>query len=294
MRVNFNKLTNPSQVGKIMRDYQFRFKKRFGQNFLVDHNILEKIVESSKLHPDQYVIEIGTGLGTLTRELAARAKKVISFEIDRDLIAILKEIKIADNVDLVEADALKADWSQILKESGWRGEQISLVANLPYYLTSPLIMKALEAELEFDSIVVMVQKEVAERIKADPGTKDYGVLSLAVRYYADVEIVTDAPRKVFMPAPTVDSQVIKLVPHKTRPEVDHEQLFTVIRAAFNQRRKTLKNNLKGLCKQRGLSSEQLESIFIKLNLRPDVRGETLSLKTFISLTKNLINSTERS
>lgn len=291
--MEFNKLTNPSQVSKIIKEYQFRFKKRFGQNFLVDKNILDKIIASSRLQPDQYVIEIGTGLGTLTWELGKRTRKVISFEIDRDLIAILKENGIADNVELIEADALKADWFQILKDAGWQGERLSLVANLPYYLTSPLIMKALEVDLEFDLIVVMVQKEVANRIKAKPGTKDYGVLTLAVQYYATPEVVIDAPRSTFMPAPTVDSQVIKLVPHKTPAEVDHDQLFTIIRAAFNQRRKTLKNNLKAICKENDISSDQLEDIFNKLDIHPNARGETLSLTKYIELTKKLIGATER-
>lgn len=291
--MDLNKLTNPGQVSKIIKEYQFRFKKRFGQNFLIDKNILKKIVTSSKLRSDQYVIEIGTGLGTLTWELAKEAKKVISFEIDRDLIAIIKENNITDNVELIEADALKTDWSQALKNAGWRGERLSLVANLPYYLTSPLIMKALENELEFDSIVVMVQKEVADRMKAEPGTKDYGVLSLAVQYYASPEVVVDAPRSVFMPTPTVDSQVIKLVPHKSYAEVDHDQLFRVIRAGFNQRRKTLKNNLKAICKQNDISSDQLADIFNKLDIQPSARGETLALSKYIELTKNLIKTSER-
>ncbi|HHT37125.1 MAG: 16S rRNA (adenine(1518)-N(6)/adenine(1519)-N(6))-dimethyltransferase RsmA [Candidatus Wallacebacter cryptica] len=285
--MDYSQLTSPRAVKKLMRDYEIRFKKRFGQNFLVDRNILNKIIDSAELKPDHYVLEIGTGLGTLTYALAEQCRRVITFEIDHDLVQIFRENQSAANVQLIAGDALKYDWREVLLESGWQDERVSLVANLPYYLTSPLIMKALESGLPFESIVVMVQKEVADRMQAEPGTKDYGLLTLAVGYYADVEIVTKVPRTVFIPAPDVDSAVVKLTPHPVHGEADRKALFAVMRAAFAQRRKTLKNNLKDLIKEWGTAPEEFDRILAELDLPKDVRGESLSLKQFIELTLKL-------
>lgn len=285
--MDYSQLTSPRAVKKLMRDYEIRFKKRFGQNFLVDRNILNKIIDSAELKPDHYVLEIGTGLGTLTYALAEQCRRVITFEIDHDLVQIFRENQSAANVQLIAGDALKYDWREVLLESGWQDEWVSLVANLPYYLTSPLIMKALESGLPFESIVVMVQKEVADRMQAEPGTKDYGLLTLAVGYYADVEIVTKVPRTVFIPAPDVDSAVVKLTPHPVHGEADRKALFAVMRAAFAQRRKTLKNNLKDLIKEWGTAPEEFDRILAELDLPKDVRGESLSLKQFIELTLKL-------
>lgn len=286
--MNQDKLVKPSYVTKVIKQYQFRFKKRFGQNFLVDRNILNKIVESAELKPDQFVVEIGTGLGTLTLALAERCAKVVSFEIDRDLVTIFRENHARDNVVLVDRDALEEDWKQVLQEAGWTGQPVSLVANLPYYLTTPLIMKALEGNVEFEQVVVMVQREVAERMMAEPATKEYGILSLAVQYYASPTVVIQAPSTVFMPAPAVDSTVIKLTPQKHPTQVQQDKLFEVIRAAFSQRRKTLRNCLSRLCGAWGISNEEFLKVLQELGLEPTVRGEVLSLSQYEALTSKLV------
>ncbi len=285
--VSSYKLTNPSVVKQIIDQYEFRFKKRFGQNFIIDRNILNKIIKSAELKSDKYVIEIGTGLGTLTYELAKRCKQVITFEIDHELAKIFTENNETKNIELICEDALKANWRQILVDFGWQGEAVSLAANLPYYITSGLIMKALECELPFDLIVVMVQKEVADRIRAKPGTKEYGLLTLAVEYYAEVELIANVPRTVFMPEPDVDSAIIRLIPHQSELGVEKEKLFAVMRGAFMHRRKTLKNSLKRLCKDWGVTGKEFDQILQELNLRSDVRGEVLSLALFGEITKKL-------
>lgn len=287
--MDYNSLVKPSYIKKIMDEYQFRFKKRFGQNFLVDKNILDKIVDSAELTAQHYVVEIGTGLGTLSLALAQVCAKVVTFEIDRDLAIIFREKHSKDNIVLVEEDALKADWKQVLQANGWSSRPVSLVANLPYYVTTPLVMKALEGDLDFEQIVVMVQKEVAERMLAEPGTKDYGILSLAVQYYATPTVVTQAPASVFMPAPEVDSTVVKLTPIKRETDLPAEDLFAVIRAAFSQRRKTLRNCLSSLCRQWGITNQQLLAVFAELDIEPTIRGEVLSLTQYQELTKRLLN-----
>lgn len=286
--MDYSKLTSPRVVKALMREYEIRFKKRFGQNFLVDGNILSKIIASAELRADQYAVEIGTGLGTLTHALAQECRKVITFEIDHDLVQIFRENSSSENIHLIAGDALQYDWHQVLVEHSWQGERVSLVANLPYYLTSPLIMKALECGVGFDPIVVMVQREVADRIQAQPGTKDYGLLTLMVEYYADVEVVAKVSRKVFLPAPEVDSAVIKLIPRAPTVAVDREALFAVIKASFAQRRKTLKNNLKALTEQWGVTASSFERILAELGLPEGVRGEALSLAQFAELTRRLI------
>lgn len=286
--MDYNQLVSPRTVKALMQQYQIRFKKRFGQNFLVDRNILQKIVASAGLQPDQFVLEIGTGLGTLTYALAQKCRQVITIEIDPDLVTVFQENQKLDNVRLVAGDALKLDWEQLLKDQSWNGERVSLVANLPYYLTSPLLIKALEGDLIFDPIVVMVQKEVAERIRASPGTKDYGLLTLVIQYYADVEIIAKVPKTVFVPPPEVESAVIRLSPRPPLWQVERESLFAVIRAAFSQRRKTLKNTLHDLCQDWGVPDQQLDHILHELNLPPTVRGEALSLDQFCELANKLL------
>lgn len=286
--VGSNKLTNPSIVKQMIDQYEFRFKKRFGQNFIIDQNILNKIIDSAELKPHKYVIEIGTGLGTLTYELAKRCRQVITFEIDNELAKIFAENNETENIQLICEDALKANWHQILVNLGWQGEAVSLAANLPYYITSGLIMKAFECNVPFDLIVVMVQKEVADRIRAKPGTKEYGLLTLAVEYYAKVEFIASVPKTVFMPAPDVDSAIIRLIPYQSELGVDKAKLFAVMRGAFMHRRKTLRNSLKGLCKDWGITDAEFNQVLQELDLRLDVRGEVLSLALFGELTKKLV------
>lgn len=288
--VDYNQLTSPRTVKSLMEQYQVRFKKRFGQNFLVDRNILQKITACAQLQPDQFVLEIGTGLGALTYALAQACRQVLTFEIDPDLAAIFRENQALDNIHLVCGDALKYDWGSLLRTLGWNRERVSLVANLPYYATSPLIVKALESGIPFDPIVVMVQKEVAERMQAAPGTKDYGLLTLMIQYYADVEITARVPRTVFIPPPEVDSAVVRLSPRPPRVQADQAELFAVIRAAFSQRRKTLRNTLQDLCRDWGISGERLDEILTEMNLPPAVRGEALSLEQFGILTQKLTAS----
>ncbi len=283
-----HRLVSPSYVKEIINEYQFRFKKRFGQNFLVDGNILQKILHSAELTEQDFVIEVGTGLGTLTTKLAPHCRKVISFEIDHDLVKIVTERINNKNVQIISSDALSLDWLDVLTQGGWQGEPVKLVANLPYYLTTRLIMKALEGNVPFTEVVVMVQKEVAERIMAIPGTKAYGVLSVAVAYYAQASLVAKAPRTVFMPAPDVDSAVVKLSTILPPVAVAPNDLFSVVRAAFGQRRKTIRNTLRSLCKNWKITDDQLEQVLIDLDISPSLRGETLSLPQFGALTERLI------
>lgn len=281
-------MVNPSVVRKIMKERGFNTKKRFGQNFLIDQNIVQKIVASANLEESHWVLEIGPGLGALTTLMAQVAKRVVAMEIDRDLVAILEELIQEPRIKIVEGDALALDWAELLQGAGWQGEPLKLVANLPYYLTTPLIMKALESDLPFVDVVVMVQREVADRILADPASKDYGVLSLAVQYYAQPSLVLKVPRTVFMPAPNVDSAVVHLQPRPPQVEAPKEQLFEVIRASFQQRRKTVRNALKPLVAEWGLSSEDLDRALAAVQLEPTIRGERLSLEDFNRLTKELM------
>jgi 16S rRNA (adenine1518-N6/adenine1519-N6)-dimethyltransferase len=271
-----------------MKERGFNTKKRFGQNFLIDQNIVQKIVASANLEESDWVLEIGPGLGALTTLMAQVAKRVVAMEIDRDLVAILEELIQEPRIKIVEGDALALDWAELLQGAGWQGEPLKLVANLPYYLTTPLIMKALESDLPFVDVVVMVQREVADRILADPASKDYGVLSLAVQYYAQPSLVLKVPRTVFMPAPNVDSAVVHLQPRPPQVEAPKEQLFEVIRASFQQRRKTVRNALKPLVAEWGLSSEDLDRALAAVQLEPTIRGERLSLEDFNRLTKELM------
>lgn len=279
---------NPSHVARVMKEKGISAKKSLGQNFLIDQNIVRRIVESADLQGEHWVVEIGPGLGALTAPMAEAAAQVVAMEIDRELVAILQEALAHPKISIVEGDALELDWRAVLEERGWRGEPLSLVANLPYYITTPLIMKALESDLPFAAVLVMVQKEVADRMLAPPGSKDCGVLSLAVQYYAEGSLVLKVPRTVFIPAPAVDSAVVKLVPRLPQVSAPRDQLFQVIRAAFQQRRKTLRNALKSLVEEWGLTLEELDQALANCGIEPSLRGERLSLEQYSKLTEELL------
>jgi 16S rRNA (adenine1518-N6/adenine1519-N6)-dimethyltransferase len=265
---------------EIIEKYKFKFSKSLGQNFLIDDAILKKIIESSGLTKDDSVLEIGPGIGTLTMELASHAKKVLTIELDSSLMPILEDIfKGYDNIKIHHGDALKEDLKQV--SSGYLDEPVSICANIPYYITTPLITKFFKGDLKIKTIVLMVQKEVAQRMVANPGGKDYGALSLLVQYYSKPSIEAIAPPKCFMPRPKVDSAVIKLDINKEPPvEIEDEDLFfRIIRSSFEQRRKTLSNSLKPL----GIPSQTLLKAFQEADIDPKRRGETLSLQEFAAL-----------
>lgn len=278
------KLSNPQKTIEVIQKYEFAFQKKFGQNFLIDGHVLDKIIRSSEITKDDFVLEIGPGIGTMTQYLAEAAGKVLAVEIDRMLIPILQEtLKDYDNIEIINEDVLKLDLGQIVEEKNG-GKPIKVVANLPYYITTPIIMGLLEKHVPVESITVMVQKEVALRMQAGPGTKDYGALSLAVQYYCEPDIVANVPPNCFMPRPKVGSAVIRLKCYKERPvHTDHEELmFQIIRASFNQRRKTLAN---GLNNAAGLSfsKEEIAAAIEKLGVLAGIRGEALTLEQFAKL-----------
>lgn len=270
---------------EMLQKHGFSFKKSLGQNFLVDRNILEKIVATANITKATGVIEIGPGFGALTEKLAQHADKVVAFEIDERLIPILNETLASyQNVTIIHSDILKTDLNAAIKEHFERGQDVMVVANLPYYVTTPILMKLLEANLPIRGIVCMIQKEVAERISAKPDSKDYGSLSIAVQYYAHVETSFIVPSTVFIPRPNVESAVISLTLHENKPvQVMDEQLFfDVVRAAFAQRRKTLVNNVtKNL--SHSLSKEEIENTLFEAGIDPRRRGETLSIQEFAAL-----------
>ncbi|MCR5320328.1 MAG: 16S rRNA (adenine(1518)-N(6)/adenine(1519)-N(6))-dimethyltransferase RsmA [Lachnospiraceae bacterium] len=276
-------LGNPQNTIEVLQKYQFRFQKKFGQNFLIDTHVLDKIVESAGITRDDCVLEIGPGIGTMTQYLAESARKVIAVEIDSNLIPILEDTLSAyDNVQVLNEDILKVDIEALAKEQN-DGRPMKVVANLPYYITTPIIMGLLEGEAKVDSITIMVQKEVADRMQMTPGSKEYGALSLAVQYYAKPEIVANVPPNCFMPRPNVGSAVIRLSLYEKPPiEVkDSKYMFQLIRASFNQRRKTLVNGLQngGL----GLTKDEILAALSEMGLSEMVRGETLSLEQFALL-----------
>lgn len=278
----------PQNTIEILQKYDFHFQKKFGQNFLIDPHVLEKIVEAAGIGPDDFVLEIGPGIGTMTQYLCEHAGKVMAVEIDRKLMEILEETLSAyDNVTVVNEDILKLDIAKIAEEEN-DGKPIKVVANLPYYITTPIIMKLFESKVPLDSVTVMVQKEVAERMQAKPGTKEYGALSLAVQYYAEAEIVANVPPNCFMPRPNVGSAVIRLTCHKTPPVevLDERFLFRVIRASFNQRRKTLQNGL-GNDASLPINKTQAAEALEEMGLSATIRGETLSLEEFARLSNIL-------
>ena len=280
----------PQNTIDILKKYDFHFQKKFGQNFLIDTHVLEKIIDAAGVTKDDFVLEIGPGIGTMTQYLCERAREVMAVEIDDKLIPILADTLSAyDNVTVVNEDILKLDIDQIAREHN-DGKPIKVVANLPYYITTPIIMGLFESHVPLESVTVMVQKEVADRMQAGPGTKDYGALSLAVQYYSEAEIVANVPPNCFMPRPNVGSAVIRLTSHKKPVAVKNEKLmFDIIRASFNQRRKTLVNglyNVGGLNK----SKEELAAVLESIGLAANVRGETLTLEQFAALSDALSKS----
>lgn len=277
----------PQNTIEILKKYNFVFQKKYGQNFLIDTHVLEKIIRAASIGSDDVVLEIGPGIGTLTQYLCENARQVIAVEIDDMLIPILGEtLKDYDNVKIVHNDILKVDVNEIVSE--YPGSSIKVVANLPYYITTPIIMGLFESGVPIDSITIMVQKEVAERMQAKPGTKDYGALTLAVQYYADAKIIANVPPNCFMPRPAVGSAVINLVKHKEkRYDVKNEDmLFRIIRASFNQRRKTLQNGLNNAANL-PYTKQQIAEAIEKMGLPAAVRGEKLSLEQFVELSNIL-------
>lgn len=284
-------LGNAAKTKEIIQKYQFTFQKKFGQNFLIDGNILGKIVEAAQITETDCVLEIGPGIGTMTQYLAERAKSVVVVEIDKNLIPILQETLSAyQNVKIINEDILETDIDRIVREEN-DGKPIKVVANLPYYITTPIVMSLFENHVALQSITIMVQKEVADRMQAVPGTKDYGALSLAVRYYAKPEIIMKVPASCFMPRPNVDSAVIRLIRYDNPPvEVrDEAWLFSIIRASFNQRRKTLVNGLSN-AGNLGIRKEKIAEAVERMGLQPSVRGETLSLEQFAELSNYLFRA----
>ena len=277
-------LGNPKNTIEILQKYQFVFQKKFGQNFLIDTHVLEKIIAAAGVTKDDCVLEIGPGIGTMTQYLAESARHVIAVEIDQNLIPILKDTLSAyENVTVINKDILKVDIQALAQEYNG-GRPIKVVANLPYYITTPIIMGLFESNVPIDNITVMVQKEVADRMQVGPGTKDYGALSLAVQYYAEPEIVANVPPNCFIPRPNVGSAVIRLTRHKEMPvEVkDPALMFKIIRASFNQRRKTLQNGL-GNAPELPYTKEQIAAAIAEMGLTPKIRGEALSLAQFAQL-----------
>ena len=281
-------LGNPQETIAVLQKYQFNFQKKFGQNFLIDMHVLEKIMDAAGVGSEDCVLEIGPCIGTMTQMLAERAAKVIAVEIDNNLSPILQDTLSAyDNVKIIHNDILKLDLGQLVEEENG-GKPIKVVANLPYYITTPIIMGLFEAEVPLDSITVMVQKEVADRMKSGPGNKDYGALSLAVQYYSDPVIAANVPPNCFIPRPNVGSAVIVLHRHQT-PAVsvnNEKMMFRLIRASFNQRRKTLVNGLNN-APDIPFSKEQITEALEQMGLKANIRGEALTLEQFAELTNIL-------
>ncbi len=278
-------LGNPGNTIAALQKYNFNFQKKYGQNFLIDTHVLDKIIRESKIDKDDFVLEIGPGIGTMTQYLCESAGRVVAVEIDKNLIPILHDtLKEYDNVEIINEDILKLDLMSLIRQNGIQ-KPMKVVANLPYYITTPIIMGLLERHMPIESMTVMVQKEVAERMQAGPGIKDYGALSLAVQYYTRPQIVANVPPNCFMPRPKVGSAVIRLTRHKKPPvETKDEQLmFRLIRASFNQRRKTLANGLSNAGNLH-FTKEQIQRAILELGEPAAVRGETLTLEQFARLT----------
>ena len=277
----------PANTIEVLQKYNFNFQKKFGQNFLIDTRVLDRIIEASEITKDDCVLEIGPGIGTMTQYLAESAREVIAVEIDKALIPILGDtLKDYSNVTVINDDILKVDINKIVEEKN-NGKPIKVVANLPYYITTPIIMGLFESHVPLKSITVMVQKEVADRMQVGPGTKDYGALSLAVQYYANPEVVANVPPNCFIPRPNVGSAVIRLTRYENPPvqAKDEHFMFSLIRASFNQRRKTLINGLMngGL----GLSKEMIQNVLEEMGLPLTIRGEALTLEQFAQLSNLL-------
>ena len=282
------KLSNPQVTIETIKKYEFAFQKKFGQNFLIDAHVINKIISAADITKDDCVLEIGPGIGTMTQYLAESAGQVVAVEIDKNLLPILDEtLAEYDNVTIINDDILKVDINKIVEERNG-GRPIKVVANLPYYITTPIIMGLFEKHVPLLSVTVMVQKEVADRMQVGPGTKDYGALSLAVQYYAEPYIVANVPPNCFMPRPNVGSAVIRLDCLNRVPiEVSDEKLmFRLIRASFNQRRKTLQNGLAN-SPELSFSKEEIKSALEAMELSPTIRGEKLSLAQFAALADEL-------
>lgn len=283
-------LGNPQNTIAILNKYEFIFQKKFGQNFLIDTHVLEKIIRAANITKDDFIIEIGPGIGTMTQYLCEAAREVVAVEIDKNLIPILENDTLAeyDNVTVINEDILKVDLNKLVQERN-NGRPVKIVANLPYYITTPIIMGLFEKETPIENITVMVQKEVADRMQTGPGSKDYGALSLAVQYYSEPYIVANVPPNCFMPRPKVGSAVIQLKRHAEPPvQVDDSKLmFKLIRASFNQRRKTLQNGLNN-SSELDFSKERIAEAIEAIGLQPSIRGEKLSLEEFAELANELV------
>lgn len=281
-------LGNPQNTIEILQKYRFNFQKKFGQNFLIDTHVLDKIIRAADITKDDFVLEIGPGIGTMTQYLACAAREVTAVEIDKALIPILEDtLSDYDNVTVINEDILKVDIAALAEEKNG-GKPIKVVANLPYYITTPIIMGLFENHVPLESITVMVQKEVADRMQVGPGTKDYGALSLAVQYYAEPYIVANVPPNCFMPRPTVGSAVIRLIRHAQPPVHvrDEKLMFRIIRASFNQRRKTLANGLKN-SPELDLPKEVISEAIDRLGRGASIRGEALTLEEFAELANHI-------
>ena len=282
-------LGNPQKTIEVIQKYEFAFQKKFGQNFLIDTHVLDKIISAAEITKDDLVVEIGPGIGTMTQYLACAAREVVAIEIDKMLIPILQDTLSAyDNVTIINEDVLKVDLNKLAEEKNG-GRPVKVVANLPYYITTPIIMGLFENHVPLHSITIMVQKEVADRMRMGPGTKDYGALSLAVQYYAEPYLVANVPQNCFMPRPKIGSAVIKLTVHENPPVTvrDEKLMFRLIRASFNQRRKTLANGLNN-SPELHYSKEQIAEAIEKLGTSPSVRGEALTLEQFARLSDILL------
>ncbi|MBR5732697.1 MAG: 16S rRNA (adenine(1518)-N(6)/adenine(1519)-N(6))-dimethyltransferase RsmA [Lachnospiraceae bacterium] len=284
-------LGDPKRTIEILNKYHIVFQKKFGQNFLIDTHVLDKIIAAAQITKDDMVLEIGPGIGTMTQYLCENAGKVIAVEIDRTLVPILENDTLSeyDNFRIINEDVLKLDLKKLIEEENG-GRPIKVAANLPYYITTPIVMKLLEERLPIDNITVMVQKEVAERMQAGPGSKDYGALSLAVQYYADAYIAANVPPNCFMPRPNVGSAVIRLTLHSEPPVKvrDEKLMFALIRASFNQRRKTLQNGINN-SPELNFSKESVSAALQQMGLPETVRGEALTLEQFAQLSDLLGN-----
>lgn len=283
-------IATPLRTKAILEKYGFSFKKSLGQNFLIDTNILRNIVDYAELTEGSAAIEIGPGIGALTEQLAKRCKKVVAFEIDQRLLPILADtLEPYPNTSIIHQDILKADVARVIQEELAGIDDIMVVANLPYYVTTPIILKLLEENLPIRGIVVMLQKEVADRISARPGTKEYGSLSIAIQYYTEAETVMVVPKTVFMPQPNVDSAVIRLTKRKEPlvPVISEDFLFTVTRASFAQRRKTILNNLTSQLERGKEKKEQILQALSQAEIEPGRRGESLSIPEFARLSDAL-------
>lgn len=278
-------IATPLRTKEILQKYKFTFKKSLGQNFLIDVNILENIIKHAGIDKTCGAIEVGPGIGALTEQLAIHAEKAVAFEIDQRLLPVLQDtLSDYDNVNIIHKDILEADVATVIREQFKEGQPVHIVANLPYYITTPILMKLLREDLPISSLTVMIQKEVAERMAAKPSTKAYGSLSIAVQYYTQAKVVMNVPKTVFMPQPNVDSSVLRLIMHEKPPvEVDDEDLFfALVKASFAQRRKTLLNNLASYFKD-NMDKEEITATLEQAGIDGRRRGESLSMQEFADL-----------